>query len=381
MDVNFKERIGSVQELYDGALFPGVQVSTLRNIGRLFPIRAIRCGTNTRALPVGNPIDNFQFVSKGTTYDLYDYIALNRIGGLLVIKNGTIRLEHYEFGNSETTRWSSMSIAKSITATLVGIAAKTGEIASLDDHVVKYLPAMAGSAYDGVSIRHVLQMTSGVQWNEDYTDPRSDRRRMLEAQVNQKPGAVLALLASLPRAASPGTRWNYSTGETHVLGAVLRAAIGRPLAEFLSEHIWRPFGMESDASWWLEAPDGLEIGGSGVSATLRDFGRFGMFLLAGGRIDGRQLLPKRWIEEASSPKLVGNELVAYGYMLWPIADASGGRYAGAFEARGIFGQHVYVNSAENLVVVAWGALPKPTGSATIVDHDFFAAVATTLRTR
>src|SRR5690606_12003593 len=117
---------------------------------------------------------------------------------------------------------------------------------------------------------NVIQMASGVAWNEDYLDPNSDRRRMLQAQARQEPGAVLAQIAALPRAAAPGTRWNYSTGETHVLGALLRAAVGRPLATYLSEKIWAPFGMEAPASWWLESPDGLEVGGSGISARLRD---------------------------------------------------------------------------------------------------------------
>lgn len=373
------DAIGSVQQLYDGALYPGRQVETLRNIDRLFPTRTIACGPRAAPLPLGPPIGNVRFTSNGVIYDLYDYLALNRVGGLLILKRGEIRLEHYEFGNGPATRWSSMSVAKSVTATLVGIAIRSGEIDSIDDAVVKYVPSLRGSAYEGVSIRHVLQMSSGVQWNEDYTDPNSDRRRMLEAQASQRPGGVLELLAALPRAAAPGTRWNYSTGETHVLGAILRAAVDRPLADYLSERLWSRIGTEMPANWWLESPGGLEVGGSGIFATLRDYGRFGLFLLGGGCIEGDYLLPDGWFAEASTPKMIGGTLVPYGYMMWPIPAPPGSGRADAFEARGIFGQHIYVNPAEELVVVVWGALPKPTGRAVIVDHDVFAAIAATLR--
>jgi CubicO group peptidase (beta-lactamase class C family) len=202
---------------------------------------------------------------------------------------------------------------------------------------------------------------------------------MLEVQNGQRPGAVLELMAKLPRAAEPGTRWNYSTGETHIVGTLVRAAVKKPLAQYLSERIWAKFGMESEATWWLESPDGLEVGGSGLSATLRDFGRLGLFLLGGGKAGGEQILPEGWIKEATSPKIVGGKLVDYGYMVWPVPNASGTINEGAFEARGIFGQHVYVNPRENVVIAVWEALPKPTGIATIIDNNFFAAASQALR--
>ena len=132
---------------------------------------------------------------------------------------------------------------------------------------------------------------------------------------------VSTFMASLPREAPPGTRFNYSTGETQV-AAVLRGAVKRPLADYLSERVWAKFGMESDATWWLESPDGLEIGGSGLSATLRDYGRFGLFLLAGGSAGGEQILPDGWLRDASSPKTLGGQNVDYGYLLWPIPNAA-----------------------------------------------------------
>ena len=306
-------------------------------------------------------------------------MSLNRVSALLVLKDGKIALETYQLGNRENTRWMSMSVVKSITATLIGAAIKDGHIRSIDDALTRYLPDLSTSAYDGVTVRNLLQMASGVSWDETYTDPKSDRRRMLEVQQSQLAGGILALMARLPRAAMPGTRWNYSTGETHVAGALLRAAVRKPLAEYLSDRIWARFGMESDATWWLESPGGLEVGGSGLSATLRDYGRFGLFLLSGGKAGGEQILPDDWVKDAGSPKVVNGQPVNYGYMLWPIPDGRGTIHEGAFEARGIFGQHVYVNPREHVVMVVWSALPKPTGKNVVRDNDFFAAVSQALR--
>jgi CubicO group peptidase (beta-lactamase class C family) len=369
------ERIGTVQQVYDGALLPDVEVNTFRNIDRLFPTRIVRRGTHPHPLPPSDrPLKNIRFKSGGKEFDLYDYVSLNRVSGLLVLKDGKIAFETYQLGNTEKTRWMSMSVVKSMTASLIGAAIKDGHIRSIDDMITRYLPELSGTAYDGVSIRNLLQMASGVKWDETYTDPKSDRRHMLEVQQAQHPGGVLTLMARLPRAAAPGARWNYSTGETHVAGALLRAAVGKPLAEYLADRIWSKFGMESDATWWLESPEGLEVGGSGLSATLRDYARFGLFLQEGGKAGGEQILPDGWVKEAASPKIVGGKAVDYGYMLWPIPMAHGTINEGAFEARGIFGQHVYVNPTEKIVIAVWGALPKPTGKETVRDSDFFAAV-------
>lgn len=379
MNPHANDRIGTIQQLYDGALMPDIQVNTLRNIERLFATATVRHGAAVLPLPAAaKSLGDVGFDSGGKRYDLYDYVSLNRVSGLLVIKDGRIAHESYQFGNTPQTRWTSMSLAKSITATLVGVAIQDGYIECIDDPIVQYLPALEGSAYDGVSVRDLLQMASGVGWNETYTDPLSDRRRMLEVQGTQTPGGVLKLMAKLPRVAAPGTRWNYSTGETHVVGALVRAAVGKPVSQYLSERIWSRVGMESDASWWLESPNGLEVGGSGLSATLRDYGRFGLFLLDEGLAGGERVLPNGWVEEASSPKIINGERVDYGYMLWPIADTKGTPNESAFEARGIFGQHLYMNPRAGVVIVVWGALPKPKGMTPIKDDDFFAAVVEAL---
>lgn len=362
------EDIGTVRQVYDGALYPDQQVNTFRNIARLFPTRIVAAGDTPGSLPASKAqLENFRFASRGKEYDLYDYLSLNRISGLLVIKDGGVVFEKYFLGNSRETKWMSMSVVKSMTATLVGMAIKDGYIDSIDDRLTDYLPQFEGSAYDGVTVRNLLQMASGVQWNETYTDAASDRRAMLEAQISQQPGAILSLMANLDRAAEPGTRWNYSTGETSVVGALVNAATGMPVADYLSRKIWVPFGMEADASWWLDSPDGQEIGGSGLSATLRDYARFGQFMLDEGIVDGEATLPAGWVRDATTPKTIAGEKIDYGYMWWPLDQ-------GAYAAIGIFGQFVFVHPDSNLVVAMWSAQPKPVGGDAIDEYDFFNAL-------
>ena len=323
-------------------------------------------------------LTNFTFEYEGANYDLYDVMSLDNFTALLVLKDGKIAYETYQRGNTEHTRWMSMSVAKSITSTLTGIAIKEGLIAGLDAPVTDYVPALAGSAYDGVSVRDVLMMASGVKWDETYGNPASDRRALLRAQISQKPGSAMDLMAALPRAAPPGTVNNYSTGETQVLGEIVRGAVGKSLSEYLSEKIWVPYGMADDANWWLDSPDGIEIGGSGFSATLRDYGRFGQFLLNDGVAGGERILPEGWLREATSPKVLrGGTPLAYGYLWWPgwtgpsIKD-------GAFAAIGIQGQNIYINPTRNVVIVTFGAQPKPLGKEPINPLVFFDAVAARL---
>ena len=374
------EPIGTVRQIYDGVLGPELAVHTFRNIHRLFPTRRIPAAAEPLPLPSApTPLSDVQFSDRGRVHHLQDYLELNRVAGLLVLDHGRIALERYRFGNGPHTRWMSMSIAKSITSTLIGAALKQGAIASLSDSVTHYVPELAGSAYDGVTIRDVLMMASGVRWNETYTDPSSDRRRLLEAQISQVPGSALAVMRSLPRAAAPGTVNNYNTGETQVAGLVLRSAVGRPLATYLSERIWSRFGMAADANWWLDAPDGVEIGGSGISATLEDYGRFGLFMLANGVARGDSILPSGWVQEATTPKVLrGGTPLDYGYLWWTAPTASA-RQDDAFAGEGIYGQFLYVNPAAQVVIVVWSARALPVGADAIDDWAFFDAVTAILR--
>jgi len=373
------EPIGTVRQMYDGALTPELAVNTFRNIDRLFPTRLVAHGTRVKQLPLADqPLGAVKFASGGREYDLEQYLEANRVAGILVLKDGRIALERYRYGNTERTRWMSMSVAKALTSTLIGAAIKQGRL-ELSDTVTRFVPALAGSAYEGVTVRDVLMMSSGVRWDETYTDSSSDRRHLLEAQISQTPGSAMKVMRSLPRGGPVGTINTYSTGETQVAAEVLRGAIKRPLSDYLSDLIWSRYGMEADANWWLESQDGIEIGGSGFSATLRDYGRFGQFILDGGVAAGEAIVPDGWIQDATTPKtLIGGRPLMYGYFWWPGTTVAA-RQDNAYEGRGIFGQHLYINPATHVVIVVWGALTRPSGGAGVSDWAFFDAVAETLR--
>lgn len=371
--------LGDVTSLYAGHLFPGVQARTFQHTDQLFPTRLIRRSGDVRYFPrATGTISDMLIRSADETHDLYDYVSRNRIAGLMIIADGQIQLEHYELGHGPHTRWLSMSMAKSFSTTLVGVAIADGHIASVDDNLTQYLPQLSGGGYDGVSIRHLLQMTSGVEWDDTHTKPQSHRRRMLELQIAQQHDAILGYMASRPRVAEPGTRWNYSTGETHVVGALVKAVTGEWLADYLSDKIWARLGMEQDAHWWLEAPDGLEVAGSGMCATLPDYMRFAQFMLDGGRIDGNPIVPDGWIDEATRPRLAGGQLLNYGFMWWPVAGADGQFTDKAYSARGIFGQYLYINPARKIIVGVHSSRAKPKFSEAVSDNDFFNAVCEAL---
>jgi CubicO group peptidase (beta-lactamase class C family) len=217
-------------------------------------------------------------------------------------------------------------------------------------------------------------MRTGIAWDETYTEPNSDRRRFLEAQLEQRPGALLQVMASLPRKHPVGHIFNYSTGETFLVGAVVEAVTGRPLADYLSQRLWQPLGMEQDAAWWVESPDGMGMGGSGLAATLRDYGRFAQFVLSGGTINGRPVVPPGWFEESTRAPCDG---APYGYQWW-LAPTSERRHVGAFLGMGIFGQRLYLNAARELAVVVLAARSKPSDSHVIPDEDFFASLVDAL---
>lgn len=368
-----------VRDAYAGRLLPGEQIATFSRIEQLFPSRTISRGSSSREL-LRSPLNlrDVRFESGGCSFDIYDWFSRNRVAGAMVLYQGRCVLEHYEYGLSPSTRWMSMSMAKSISTTLVGIAIREGAITSVDDLLTKYLPELAGGAYGDVTIRQLMLMCSGVQWSEVHTTELSERRAVLELQIAQKPGAILDYMSSLPKLAPAGTRWNYSTGETHLVGVLLKAATGEWPSDYLSSRLWTRLGMDSDASWWLESPDGLEIAGSGIAATLRDYARFGQFICEGGHIGGDQVLPDNWIRDAGGPSAANGERIPYGYMWWPVSGADGSYDDGAFSARGIFGQRLYINPRREVVVAQWSARSKPMGDEPIVDNDFFNAVCSYL---
>lgn len=323
--------------------------------------RPVPAGPTPAALPPGPPLK--------LPLDVDAYMAGQRSAALLIVHDGQLRLERYGLDFDARGRWTSFSVAKSITSTLVGAALRDGAIRSLDDKVSDYLPAMKGSAYDDVSLRQLLTMTSGVRWNEDYGDPHSDVARFNNHQPEDGVDALVSYLRQLPRAAPAGTRWNYSTGETNLVGLLLAAAVKKPLADYLAEKIWVPAGMEQPATWIL-SKTGQEISGCCIQAAARDFARFGVFVLNGARVDGQAVVPEGWLAEATTERTgIGQPGRGYGYQWWTYAD-------GSFTARGIFGQGIFIDPKRRLVIVSnanWGGGARDP-VATAARDDFYRAV-------
>jgi len=351
---------------------PENQAATFRNQDQVWPVRVIRRGEVVRPLPPhARSLADLTFGVGDLHLSLADYIARRRTAGLLILKDGEIALERYGMGNGPESRWTSFGTANSMTSTLTGAALHDGAIGSLDDPCDLYLPRLQGSAYEGVTVRNLLRMCSGVAWREDdQPDGRSDVRRLGRAMVSGRPDAVLDLLCARPRAQAQGVVFNYSTGESCLLGAVVAAATGRPLADYCAETIWGPAGMEADGSWQLDTEDGLELGGLGVSACLRDVGRFGQLVLEDGEaFGGRRVLPPGWRDLAGQPdsaptafgRLMPGSPAGYGYQWWalPGAPYADGLHAGSFLALGAFGQRIYINPAERVVAVIQGAWRQP----------------------
>lgn len=324
--------------------------------------RAIPAGGTPRPLPPGPPLAKLKA-------DVDVFMASQRNAALIVVHDGKVRLERYGLGFDAAGRWTSFSVAKSITSALVGAALADGHIKSMDDKVSAYVPQMKGSAYDDVSIRQLLTMTSGVKWNESYTDPNSDVARFNKHTPEEGVEALLSYLRQLPREVPAGTRWLYSTGETNLVGVLVAQAVGRPLAEYMSEKIWKPAGMEQSATWIL-SKTGREISGCCIQAATRDFARYGLFILDGARADGKRIVPEGWLAEATTERVgIGQPGRGYGYQWWTYAD-------GTFEARGIFGQAILIDPQRKLVIATnanWsaGASDKATGDAR---RAFYAAV-------
>jgi CubicO group peptidase (beta-lactamase class C family) len=374
------EPIGSVTQVYDGSLTPDQSVNTFRNIDRLFPTRLVPRSANPYPLPPSDKkLTNVKFVSDGKHYDLVDFLSRNRVTGLMILKDGKVVSEIYQNGNGPQTRWMSMSVAKSVTSTLIGFAIKDGYIHDVNDPVTRYVPRLKGTAYEGVTIKNVIMMASGVKWDETYTNPQSDRRNLLRAQVGQQPGSLMDVMASLPRAQPAGSIFNYDTGETQVAGEIVIGATKKNLSDYLEEKLWSRYGMEADANWWLDSPNGHEIAGSGFSATLRDYARIGLFVMNDGMIGANKTLPDGWVAEATTPKTLstGKLNPQYGYFWW--VPTSGPSVADkAFYANGIFGQSIYVDPKEKVVIAVWSAQSKPTGAAVIKNIDFYDAVVAAL---
>jgi CubicO group peptidase (beta-lactamase class C family) len=298
---------------------------------------------NPRELTAGTPFD------APTIQALDAYLASSDAAGIMVLQDGRVRYEKYGLGFGPEGRWTSFSVAKSFTSTLLGAAVKDGFIASMDDPVTKYLPKLIGSAYDGVTVEQLATMTSGVKWNEDYTDPNSDVARMLQIAPVAGESQAITYAKTLTREAPKGQKWVYKTLETNLLGDLVAAATGQSLAAYAKKKVVDPAGFAGPLFWMSDLTGG-NIGGCCLSIRLSDYARMGQFALEGGQPS----VPAGWFTSAGAPQVDFGDGYGYGYQWWTYPGAS-------FGAQGIFGQSITIVPDRRLVIAIVSSWPSATG--------------------
>jgi CubicO group peptidase (beta-lactamase class C family) len=337
-----------------------------RQMYQMFPSDRAGHGTHVHALPPGQPL---VLPGQDASAFLASYMDKQHLAGVMVLQHGRVRLQRYALGFGPEQRWESFSVAKSVTSTLLGIALQQGYLRGMDDTLGTYIPELRDSAYAEVTVQQLLTMTSGVHWNEDYADANSDVAQMYRGACVDGQAHVLSYLKKQPRQWPAGTHFNYNTAETDLLGILVQRATHRSLAAYLSQTIWQPYGMAADAYWIKDECDGSDTGGSGLSATLGDYARLGQFMLDGGRIAGKPVIAKAWLQGAVRRHASVDEPDrGYGYLWWTDTD-------GSYAAIGIFGQMVYVDPARQLVIAQAGSWPHATSPALVAARrEFVAAI-------
>ncbi len=297
------------------------------------------------------------FVFKGQSVDTETFLKETDTVALLVLKGGDVRFERYSLTGGRNVAWLSMSVAKSFISALVGIAVNEGKIESIEDPITKYVPKLERSAYDGVRIKDILQMSSGAQWNEDYSDPQSDINRF--GRIFAMGGSLDDFAATLQRDNDPGTVNHYNSIDTQVLGMLLVSVTGQSITDTMTKKLWQPMGAES-AAHWLVDNHGMEMAFGGLNATARDYAKLGELYRLGGQLNGKQIVPAEWVRASvtpDAPHLQPNadnpdseSGLGYGYQWWiPVSDE------GEFSAIGVYNQFIYVNPAHEVVIVKLSA--------------------------
>lgn len=338
-------------------MFSGAdQTENFRSLASIFPCRVIRRAERPFRFARGPALElpaSYAFDGRRRTSS--ELLASTETAGLLVLHRGALVFEQYWLGMSRTRQWSLWSITKSWVSALIGAAVAEGAIESVSDPVMRYAPRLAGSAYEGTTIRHVLQMSSGARWDEAYWDAASDIREAGRALALG--GSRSEIAPTLQREFEPGTYHRYSSIDTHVLNMVLRRATSSTLSDYLREKLWSPLGAESDAFWIVEG-DGREWAAAGLNATLRDVAKLGLLYAQDGLWNGQQVLPKAWVRAsraADAPHLRPGyregsaSPFGYGYQWWLPDDS------GAFCAMGVYNQFVYVDPAREVVIAKLSA--------------------------
>lgn len=325
-------------------------VGMLSHFDEISPARKVAKGAAVFELKRPAQAPKIAYAYQGRNGDTDGYLQNTRNTGLLVLKGDTIAVERYQYDRKPEHRMQSYSMAKTVVAMLIGIALAEGKIGSIDDLAAQYVPELKGHPYGETKLRDLLTMSSGVRFREDY-DGKDDVSVLARKTIYQQgPGGVDSVLTFTERARPAGEKFYYASGETQVLGLVLRAATGKPLAEYLSEKIWQPMGAEADATWLIDA-GGYELGYMGLNATLRDWGRLGLLLANYGNLNGRQIIPAEWVRAATrvnSPHLAvgtATRFNGYGYQTWLVDNE------GRFALLGVRGQGVFVDPKSKVVVV------------------------------
>lgn len=329
------------------------QVERFRSIEKYFPTREIMPSVNPFHIPKTNPISLPEtYTFNGKSHKTKDLIAETDITGLMVIKNDSILFEEYYQENTSEDHTIGWSVTKSFVSALIGIAIEEGHINGIRDSVYHYLPELKGSAYENITIKNLLQMSTGVSWNEDYSDSDSDINRF---------GRTLALgrsfesfVKTLKYDKPQGTFNRYNSSDTQVLGMIISRATGTTVSDYLEKKLWQPLGMERKGYWVIDN-QGNEFAAAGLSASLVDYAKFGLLFLNNGELNGQQLISKEWVSKSITPDaphllpgLNENSNNDFGYGLqWWVFDGNEGEYA----AMGIYNQLIYINPKHNIVIV------------------------------
>jgi CubicO group peptidase (beta-lactamase class C family) len=335
--------------------------ATLRSIAEILPTRRIAPAPRASVLREPTAPYAVTYSFGGHEHTIADFAARTDTTGLLILKGDQIVFEGYYQGADRQDTFMSFSTGKSFVSTLVALAVGDGSIKSIEDPVVRYLPEVAGSAYEKAKIRDVLQMSSGTSYTEEYEDPKSDIAQFARL-MDRNQGGLYDFSRSFKAARPPGTQFYYASTDTEVMGALVARATGKSLSQYMSERLWKPLGAEAPARWALDQPGaaGREMAAGGLQVELRDYGRFGLLFANDGRVGERQLLPKGWVAEATRPrapyvdfgKLVPGYPLGYGYFWWCLPGPNN-----RFTAEGIHGQFVFVDPVEKLVVVKLSSWP------------------------
>ncbi len=327
--------------------------------GRL--VRRATTPSRLRRAPA-EPVLRYESLTETRTLD--DYLARNPTTGLLIARGDTILVERYQYARSDRQRFTSFSMAKTVTAMLIGIAIGEGRIRSVDDLAAAYVPALDGTEYGRTSLRHLLEMSSGVRFVENYSGRDDVARLVADTFVQAGAGGAEAVTPYNERLRRGGTTFAYASVETQVLGLVLRSVVGRPVADYLREKIWEPMGAEADATWLIDAT-GQEATYCCLNAVLRDYARLGLLLAHDGRRGDRQIIPEAWLRAATTvpadswhlKPYAATRYFGYGYQTWIFP---GERRM--FALLGVHGQAIFVDPSSRLVMVHTAVRKQPEAS-------------------